>query len=254
MRETYQTYGKKMTGLALIVTLLGSVGGAIAAQQNQKASILPGTKEINNDVPSSKVEESNDRPALQQRNPRYQLSQGDIFDLAFPFTPEFNQSVTVHPDGFITLTGLSDLYVLGKTAPELREILKTAYAKILHDPVINVVLKDVEKPYFIAGGQIGRPGKYDLRGDTTLTEAIAIAGGFNENSKHSQVLLFRRVSNEWAEVKVINVKKMLQGESLSEDLHLHPGDMFFVPQNRISKIRKYLPIPSTGMSLDPTRF
>jgi hypothetical protein len=48
----------------------------------------------------------------------------------------------------------------------------------LHNPIINVVLKDFEKPYFIAGGQVAHPGKFDLRDDTTLTEAIAIAGGF----------------------------------------------------------------------------
>jgi len=221
------------------------------AQPEQKTS-LAGPSKVTDDA-SARRDEISDRPVLQQRNPRYQLCHGDTFDLSFPFTPEFNQSVTVHPDGFITLAGLGDLYVLGKTVPELRDLLKTAYAKILHDPVINVVLKDFEKPYFIAGGQIGHPGKYELRGDTTLTQALQIAGGFNENSKHSQVLLFRRVSSDWAEVKVFNVKKMLQGENLSEDLYLRPGDMFFVPQNSISKIRKYLPVSSMGFFFDPAK-
>jgi polysaccharide biosynthesis/export protein len=162
--------------------------------------------------------------------------------------------VTVHPDGYITLTDLGDLYVVGKTVPELGELLKTAYAKILRDPVINVVLKDFEKPYFIAGGEIGHPGKYELREDITLTQAIAIAGGFTGSSKHSQVLLFRRVSNDWAEVKILNVKKMFQARNLSEDLHLQPGDMFFVPQNRISKIRPWIPYTSVSTGLSPTGF
>ena len=199
-------------------------------------------------------EKGADRPELQRRNPRYQLCKGDTFDLTFPFTPEFNQTVTVHPDGYITLTSLGDLYVAGKTVPELREALQTAYAKILHDPVINVVLKDFEKPYFIAGGQIGRPGKYDLRDDTTLTEAIAIAGGFTGSSKHSQVLLFRRVSNDWAEVKVLNVKKMFQAGNLTEDLHLQPGDMFYVPQNAISKIKPWVPYTGVTTGFNATAF
>ena len=251
MKKTCQIYSIRMTLIGVMtLTLLGLVVCAIPAQQNQKTSIQAGPKEITNDAPASS-EEITDRPVLQQRNPRYQLCQGDTLDLAFPFTPEFNQTVTVHPDGFITLTGLGDLYVLGKTAPELRDLLKTAYAKILHDPVINVILKDFEKPYFIAGGQIGHPGKYDLRGDTTLTQAIAIAGGFNENSKHSQVLLFRRVSNDWVEVRVLDVKKMFQAANLTEDLHLRPGDMFFVPQNRISKIRKWIPYTAISAGINP---
>ena len=159
--------------------------------------------------------------------------------------------MTVHPDGYITLTGLGDLYVAGKTVPELRESLQTAYARILHDPVINVVLKDFEKPYFIAGGEVGKPGKYDLRDDTTLTEAIAIAGGFTGSSKHSQVLLFRRVSNDWAEAKILNVKKMFQAGNLTEDLHLQPGDMFFVPQNAISKIKPWIPYTAITTGFNP---
>jgi polysaccharide export outer membrane protein len=200
---------------------------------------------------TSSSEKAMDHPQLQLRNPHYQLSRGDTFDLAFPFTPEFNQTITVQPDGYITLTGLGDRYVAGKTVPELRELLQTAYATILHDPVINVVPKDFEKPYFIAGGQIGHPGKYDLRGDTTLTEAIAIAGGFTGTSKHSQVLLIRRVSNDWAEVKVLNVKKMFQNKDLSEDLHLQPGDMFFVPQNSISKIKPWIPYTAVTTGFNP---
>jgi len=201
--------------------------------------------------PSTVAESRADEPKLQRRNPRYQLSRGDAVDLVFPFTPEFNQTVIVNPDGFITLTAVGDLYAMGKTEPELKELLQTAYTKVLHDPVINVVLKDFDKPYFVAGGEVAHPGKFELRGDMTLTQAIAIAGGFTENSKHSQVLLFRRVSSDWAEVKVLDVKKMFQAGNLTEDLHLQPGDMVFVPQNRISKIRKWIPYTSVSTGVQP---
>jgi polysaccharide biosynthesis/export protein len=236
------------------VVFFGAAACVFGAQEKQEAPTLAATGPATTDGAAIRSETEAGRPALQRRNPRYQLCKGDTFDLGFPFTPEFNQTVTVHPDGFITLTGLGDLYVAGKTIPELRELLRTAYSKILHDPVINVVLKDFEKPYFIAGGQVARPGKYDLRDDTTLTEAIAIAGGFTENSKHSQVLLFRRVSNDWAEAKILNVKKMFHAGNLTEDVHLQPGDMFFVPQNNISKIRKYIPYTAVNAGVDPTHF
>lgn len=193
----------------------------------------------------------NGGPALLQRGARYQLCPADIFDIAFPFTPEFNQSVTVQPDGYIALTGVGNLQVSGKTVPELTELLRAAYANTLHDPVINIVLKDFQKPYFIAGGELAHPGKYDLRSDTTLTEAVAIAGGFTENSKHSEVYLFRHVPNGWAEVKKVDVKRMFKEADLSEDLHLQPGDMVFVPQNRLSKVRRYIPAPGVGVNVAP---
>jgi polysaccharide biosynthesis/export protein len=244
---------KRWVELLLVVAIATAV--CLAQAGSTVSSKASASVNATNAMLSDRQEEKETSPSqgtagsgttLQQRYPRYQLCKGDIFDLTFPITPEFNQTVTVHPDGYITLTNVGDLYVAGRTVPELRELIRTAYGKVLHDPVINVVLKDFDKPYFIAGGEIGHPGRYELRSDMTLTQAIAIAGGFSESSKHSQVLLFRHVSNEWTEVKVLNVKKMFQERNLTEDLHLQSGDMFFVPQNRISKVRKWL--PGTGVS------
>jgi polysaccharide biosynthesis/export protein len=183
---------------------------------------------------------------FQERRPRYKLEAGDVFDISFELNPEFNQTVTVQPDGYITLRGIGDIAVKGQTVPELTETLRSDYSKILNDPLISVVLKDFEKPYFIADGQVGHPGKYDLRGDITLTEAIAMAGGFLDSAKHSQVLLFRRASEGWYSAETFDVKKMEKKGNLKEDPTLRAGDMLFVPKNRFSKIRTLLPGSSLG--------
>lgn len=188
---------------------------------------------------------------LQHRNPRYQLCKGDVLDLDFPFSPEFNQTVTILPDGYVSLRGVGSLHVEGETIPELKQFLQRVYAKILRDPVITVVLKDFNRPYFMVGGQVHHPGKFDLRGDTTVMQAVDIAGGFTDNAKHSQVLLFRRVSNDWVEVKKVNLKDMLQGKNLSEDPYLRPGDILFVPKNTISKIKQFIPTAGLGMYYNP---
>jgi len=191
--------------------------------------------------------QSKSQPVPQTPPPRYQLKIGDTLDMEFPFTPEYNQKVTVQPDGFISLRDMPDLYVAGKTISELTEQIQAAYSKTLHNPVIVVQLRDFEKPYFIVGGKVGHPGKFDLRGNTTAAQAIAVAGGFLENAKHSEVLLFRQVSSEWTEVKKLDIKKMLNQANLSEDLQLRSGDMLVVPQNKISKIKQYIPNLNVGM-------
>jgi polysaccharide biosynthesis/export protein len=182
------------------------------------------------------------KPQFQNRDQRYEIQPGDSFDVTFDLSPEFNQTgVAVQPDGFVTLRGIGDVKVQGQTVPQLIQTLHQAYGKILNDPLISVVLKDFQKPYFIADGQVARPGKYELRADTTLTEAIAIAGGFTESSKHSQVLLFRRINDQWTTAKLFNLKQMEKIGDLHEDPFLHPGDMLFVPKNRLSKVRAFLP-------------
>jgi polysaccharide biosynthesis/export protein len=192
-----------------------------------------------------------DRPELHRRNPRYQLCKDDVLQLTFALTPEFNQTVTVQPDGFITLFAVGDLHVEGQTVPDVTESIRAAYEKTLHSPILTVRLMDFEKPYFIAGGEVGHPGKYELRGDTTLLQAVAIAGGFTEGSKHSRVWLFRRVSNDWVETQQFDLKKMLNSGNLSEDAHLRPGDMLYVPKNTLSKVKRFIPVATVGTYFNP---
>jgi polysaccharide biosynthesis/export protein len=189
--------------------------------------------------------------SFQERYPRYKLAPGDAFDISFELNPEFNQSVVVQPDGFITLRGAGDVQVVGQTVPELTATLRTVYDKILNQPLVSVLLKDFQKPYFIADGQVARPGKYDLRGETSLTQAIAMAGGFLDSSKHSQVLLFRKASEGWYSAKIFDVKKMEKQGNLREDPQLRPGDMLFVPRNRFSKVKAFLPTSGVGAYMRP---
>src|SRR6202161_2725545 len=193
-------------------------------------------------------------PQVQKRGWRYTIHPSDTLELSFMLTPEFDQTVTVQPDGYITLRNAGDLPAAGHTLSELTESIKTAYSKILHDPVISIDPKDFEKPYFVVGGQVGKPGKFDWRGDVTVTQAIAIAGGLTDAAKHSQVLLFRRVSDQWTKGKNINVKKMLNSHDLQEDPELQPGDMLFVPKNTLSKIKPFLPTTSGGIFATPPIF
>ena len=188
---------------------------------------------------------------FRDRYPRYKIGAGDQFDVTFDLSPEFNQTVTVQPDGYVTMRGVGDLHVQDQTVPELTQTLRTVYGKILNDPIISVVLKDFEKPYFIADGQVGKPGKYELRGDMTLTEAIAVAGGFQDTAKHSQVLLFRKVDDQWTEAKLFNVKQMEKSGNLKEDPFLHPGDMLFVPKNAFSKFKQFIPSGNVGTYMRP---
>lgn len=188
-----------------------------------------------------------DQPTLQSRDQRYRLEKGDIFDINFVLTPEFNQTVTVQPDGYISLQGVGDVKVFGQTVPEASATIRAAYSNILDNPPIAIVLKDFEKPYFVAGGLVAKPGKYDLRGETTLSQAIEVAGGLRDGAKTSEVILFRsNSSNDWVEVKKLNIKEILKGKNIREDVHLQPGDMFLVPKSTFAKVAPFIPRADLG--------
>lgn len=188
-----------------------------------------------------------DHPAPTERNPRYRVCLDDVLVLSFPLSPELNQKVTVQPDGFISLQSTGDIHVEGLTVADVAQAVKKAYAGVLHDPIVNVDLADFQKPSFTVLGQVGKPGQYNLRYDTTVLQGIAVAGGFAPTAK-TQVFLYRAVSSSWAEVRELKIKDMLAGRNISEDIHLRPGDMIFVPEKAITKFQRYVPY---GIAFNP---
>ena len=186
-----------------------------------------------------------------KRHPLYRLRPSDVVEISFAVAPEFNQTLTVQPDGYVMLKDAGMVEVEDLNLEQFTDAVQKAYRGYLHDPQVGVALKDFDRPYFIVGGEVGKPGKYELRSDTTVTEAVEIAGGLTQQSKHSQVVLFRRVNDNLMETRLLDLKKMLKEKSLQEDAHLQPGDLIFVPQNTISKIARFIAKPSASMFAAP---
>jgi polysaccharide export outer membrane protein len=235
----------KLSGSALAFVVVVLCGMA-SAQANQSAGLAGSLQALD-------AHRSNDvnTPALQERHPRYQVMPSDVLAISFPLSPELNvTAATVQPDGYLTLPNVGSVYVQGETVPQIVDVLTKAYAKTLHDPIITVDLTNFQPPQFTINGQVGKPGQYPLRVDTTVSEGIAVAGGFLPTAK-TQVFFFHRVSTDWVEVKKLNIKELLNGKNVNEDVHLQPGDMVFVPEKFISNFRKYVPY-GTGMYFNPS--
>ena len=188
------------------------------------------------------------------RRPLYRLNPSDVVALTLTLSPEFDQILRVQPDGYVSLKDAGQVFARGLTLDEFKSAVEKAYTGYLHDPQVAVSLQDFEHPYFVAGGEVGHPGKYELRSDTSIIEAVQIAGGFTHEAKHSQVVLFRHVNDNLTEARVFNLKAMMRQKNSAEVPNLRPGDMVFVPQNYISKMDRFLTKPSLSMYVSSTQF
>jgi polysaccharide export outer membrane protein len=223
---------------AVVALLLGVSAATLQSQgvQNPPAANLVAA----NTLASDPTGISSSEPQLEQRYPRYVIQRQDVLKLSFPLSPEMNQTVTVQPDGYINLENAGGLHAQGLTVPELVDALKQAYAGVLHDPIVNVDLDNFQKPFFTASGQVGKPGKYELRSDITIAEALAIAGGMTPEAK-TQIFLFHKTSDGWVETRKVNMKDILKGKNVNEDASIKPGDMIYVPDKFIANFKKYVP-------------
>jgi len=182
---------------------------------------------------------------------RYRLQPGDVLEIQYRYSPEFNQTVTVQPDGYITLEVGGDLKVAGMTVDQTRQaILKQASTR-LQDPIATVILKEFQKPYFVVAGEVAQPGKIEMRERVTAIQAIMLAGGMKESAKSSQVVVFRKINSDIAEVKLLNLKSIRRTSDLENDLTLQPGDMVFVPRDKISKIERFMRVASVAAFMAP---
>lgn len=216
--------------LLIIALLVAGLGLAVQAQTQSNQSPRLGT---------FGVEE------------RYTLHSGDVLDIQYRYTPEFNQTVTVQPDGFISLEIGGDVKVSGRNLEQVRNIILAKARTRLASPELIVVLKDFQKPYVVVAGEVAQPGKLEMREKLTALQAVLLAGGFKDSAKSSQIIVFRKLNADMAEVKTLNFKSLKRTSDLENDLTLQPGDMILVPRNRISKIERYVRIASLATFLNP---
>jgi polysaccharide biosynthesis/export protein len=231
----------------LAIAVLAGTAQTPSPQPLQPAAPLPS--------PAVQPELQSDGELDQEWTPwtsgRYRITPGDVLELKFPFVPELDQTLAVHPDGYVTLREVGDVRVQGHTLPELRAEFLRAYAEIVRQPDLTLALKEFEKPYFVVSGQLTRPGRYELRGATTLTQALAYAGGPASGAKLSEVVLFRRFTADTVAVRQVNVKAMYDRRDLSEDPLLRPGDLILVPKSLLGKLAPVMPRVNMGLYINP---
>jgi polysaccharide export outer membrane protein len=186
-------------------------------------------------------------PSFIPRETRYRIQPNDVVEVQFRYTPEYNFTGTVQPDGFIALQIVGDVKMSGLTLAEASAAIAQQARARLRDPEVTVLLKDFVKPHFVVAGEVARPGNYELRGEVTVIEAIAMSGGFKESSKRSQVILLRRVNTDYAEVKVLDLKRLMSAANIGEAPRIRPDDLLVVPQNAISRVEPFVRLGSTGM-------
>jgi polysaccharide export outer membrane protein len=185
---------------------------------------------------------------------RYVLHPGDVLEIQYRYTPEFNQTVTVQPDGYISLEIGGDLKVGGRNLDQVRAGLLAKARTRLAAPELTIILKEFQKPYVVVAGEVAQPGKFEVREKLTAVQAVLLAGGFKDSAKSSQILVFRKLNGEMAEVRMLNFKTLKHTSDLENDLTLQPGDMILVPRNRLSKIERYVRIASLATFLNPLMY
>lgn len=151
-------------------------------------------------------------PAGAPREAEYRLGPEDVIEVFVWKEPELSTTVTIRPDGRISLPLASELEASGKTAAELQTEITTRLSKYVVEPVVNVMVKQVNSLKISVLGEVRRPDVYRIKNRVTVLDAIAMAGGFTDLARPNKVVVLRNSAAGLVRIKV-NIKQLVDDES-----------------------------------------
>jgi protein involved in polysaccharide export with SLBB domain len=182
-----------------------------------------------------------EQPILQPaRSGEYRLGYGDILAVKFFYNPDFDQTVTVRPDGRISLPQLGDVMVVGMTPAQLDELITVKYAEIIRDPEVTVIVEEIGEEVVYVLGEVNEPGGYPLNAyGTTVLGAIALAEGFKNTAKLSSVILITKDATGTPRPERLNLTRAVGG-SREDDPYLRGSEIVYVPSTFISQLNLFM--------------
>jgi len=170
------------------------------------------------------------RPALpstgSQPDPSYRLGPEDQLRISVWDNKELTLDLVVRPDGKISMPLLQDVPAEGLTAAQLAADIQEGLSAFIVSPEVSVIVLQVNAPKYYIMGYVTRPGTFPLRGDTSVLQALALAGGLTQFASPRSIKLIRATRGK-QDVRKINYYDVI--ESGEGNYLLKSGDTIVVP-------------------------
>ncbi|MEO8074732.1 MAG: polysaccharide biosynthesis/export family protein [Acidobacteriota bacterium] len=175
------------------------------------------------------------------QSPDYVLGPRDIIAITVWDQLDMSGKFPIEPDGSFTFPLIGKVQAAGKTTRDVEaELKKRLRDGIFNDPQLTVVVESYVSQRVFIVGEVRTAGSYPMRGETTLIEALALAGS-TTNEAAREVLIVRSNSeatrgrpvlpSEAKDAEVLHVDlTALQKGDLSNNVMLRGGDTIFVPR------------------------
>jgi len=173
------------------------------------------------------------------QSPAYRFFPGDEVEITIFSAPELSRNATIGPDGRLALPLIGAVRAADLTAEELRDLLVTAYASHLRMPELTVTPRSYASRQVFVGGEVARPGIYEMPANMDAFQAIALAGGFLPSAQRGDVLVMSRATGHSTVTEVdLSMRAMRNGFPGAQPLQRY--DVVYVPRSRISQVNVFM--------------
>lgn len=151
---------------------------------------------------------------------------GDQLNVQVFGQQSLSQTVTVAPDGSVDYPLIGHMQVGGMTIEAATNSIHNKLLKFVRQPNVTIAIAQLAQPTVLVLGNVKTPGKYQLRSDARITDAIAAAGGIADVNG---ALPEARVSDSSGNVSTVSLQKLLHDGDMTTDKNLSEGSVVYVP-------------------------
>jgi polysaccharide export outer membrane protein len=178
----------------------------------------------------------------------YRIGGQDLLNISVFGVDELNKDVRVNSNGQISLPLVGSVMAGGRTIPELEAELAKKYATgFLQNPQVSVFVKEFTSQRVTLEGAVAKPGIYSITGRTSLLQAMALAGGVNDQIADLGGIVLMRTVDGKRQAAVFDLREVRKGKV--EDPLIYGDDIIVVEQSGSKTLlRRFIEsVPVLGM-------
>jgi len=170
-------------------------------------------------------------PAVAEQPP-YILGPADVVEVVVFGNPEVSRTVTVRPDGMISLPLVGEIEAAGLTPEQLRQKVTALIAAFVRQPRVTVIVREFRRIRVAVLGQVSHPGVFELSQGAAVLDALAAAAGLTPDAGLGEARIIRGTDPPI----VIDLERLLLQGNLSFNLPLEAGDALVVLDDASARV------------------
>jgi len=160
----------------------------------------------------------------------YRIGPEDVLEIMVWKNSDLTRTVTVRPDGKVSLPLIGDVQASGLTPDQLKAVVTKRMKEYISAPEVSVLVSNINSYFYYILGEVIKPGKYPLKERTTVLQAISMAGGFTPFASKNGISLFRKDPLTYNDVKYrIRYDDIISSTDPKKNLVIQSGDTLVVP-------------------------
>jgi polysaccharide export outer membrane protein len=161
--------------------------------------------------------------------PDYIFGPEDVLEITVWRNVDLSKTVTVRPDGKISLPLIGDVSAVGKTTVQLADDISARLKDYKENPQVSILVKEVNSYAIYVLGEVTHPGKFPLKSKTTLLQAITVAGGFTPTAARNKIVVFRFTKDGGQGKLKASYDDIVLRDGSNQNIEMKPGDQIVVP-------------------------